>query len=118
MKNKSILIKKADEFAFLIYKISKNFPKEELYGLTSQLRRATLSVPLNVIEGFSRNNKKEYKRFLAISYGSLKESKYLLYFVNREKYINRKDYEKAIDLSEELAKMIWSAIQTIKNKQN
>lgn len=117
MKNESILVKKADEFAFLIYKISKKFPKDELYGITSQLRRAALSVPLNIIEGFSRNNKKEYKRFLAISYGSLKESKYLLHFANRENYIEKSDYKKSLDLADELGKMIWSSIQTLKQNQ-
>lgn len=114
MNNESILIKKADEFAFEVYKVSKNFPKDEMYGLISQLRRAALSVPLNAIEGFARNNKKEYKRFLEISYGSLKESKYLLHFSNRENYLDQASYQKLLNLAEELGKIIWSAIQTLK----
>ena len=114
MNNESILIKKADEFAFEAYKISKNFPKYEIYGLTSQLRRAALPVPLNAIEGFTRNNKKEYRSFLEISYGSLKETKYLLYFSNRENYLNKEEYQRLLNLAEELGKIIWSAIQTLK----
>jgi len=117
MKNESILVKKADEFAFEVYKISKNFPKDEIYGLTSQMRRAALSVPLNAIEGFSRNNKKEYKRFLEISYGSLKETKYLLHFAHRENYLNTLEYQKLLNLADELGKIIWSAIQTLKQNQ-
>lgn len=117
MENNSILVKKADEFAFGVYGASRTFPKDEIYGLTSQLRRAALSVPLNAIEGFARNNKKEYKRFLEISYGSLKESKYLLHFSNRENYLNQEDYQKLLNLAEELGKIIWSAIQTLKENK-
>jgi len=117
MENKSILIQKADEFAFEVYKISKKFPKDEIYGLTSQLRRAALSIPLNAIEGFARNNKKEYRRFLEISYGSLKESKYLLHFSRRENYLNVQDYQKLLNFAEELGKIIWSAIRTLKQNQ-
>jgi len=71
---------KMDEFVHLIYKITKNFPKEELYGVTSQLRRAALSIILNYIEGYARVKDKVHKNFLEISYGSLKEVKYLLHF--------------------------------------
>ena len=80
----SILLQKADDLAYKIYQESKKFPKEEMYGLTSQLRRAILSVPLNIVEGYGRQSKKEYGRFLNIAYGSLKEAKYLLHFAHRE----------------------------------
>ncbi|PJB19449.1 four helix bundle protein, partial [Candidatus Falkowbacteria bacterium CG_4_9_14_3_um_filter_36_9] len=60
-------------------KITRSFPKDELYGITSQLRRAALSVILNYIEGYARKRDKVYKNFLEISYGSLKEAKYLLH---------------------------------------
>jgi four helix bundle protein len=110
----NILVKKADNFAYLIYKISKNFPKDEIYGLTSQIRRAALSVPLNIIEGFARQNKNEYRRFLGIAYGSLKETKYLLYFANREKIIKSADYKEIVALSEEIGKLIWSTIKTLR----
>lgn len=71
-----------DEYVKEVYLITKNFPKEEIYGLTSQLRRATLSVMLNYVEGYARRKGagcKVYQNFLEISFGSLKESKYLLY---------------------------------------
>ncbi len=112
-----ILKNKADEFAFLVYKITKDFPRDEIYGITSQLRRASLSVVLNYIEGFARVGDKQFKNFLQMSYGSLKESKYLLYFSYREKYMNEKEYKKLISLSEELGAMLWKTIQGVKNKE-
>jgi len=115
MKN-SILFKKADELAHLIYKITKNFSKEEVYGLTSQMRRAVLSVPLNIVEGFARQRDKSYKQFLLIAYGSLKETKYLLHFSSVEGLIKEDDYKKAVSLAEEVGKMLWSAINKIKER--
>ena len=72
----------ADQLTKLIYKATKKFPKEELYGLSSQLRRATLSVPCNIVEGSSRGTDKEYVRFLYIAKGSLSETEYLLHLSN------------------------------------
>ncbi len=66
-----------------IYKITKKFPREELFGITSQLRRSTMSIIHNYIEGFARRKEDEckvYKNFMEIAYGSLKKAKYLLFF--------------------------------------
>lgn len=115
MKN-SILFEKSDKLAHLVYKLTKNFPKEELYGLTSQLRRAVLSVPLNIVEGFARQKDKSYRQFLLIAYGSLKETKYLLHFSLEGKLISDKEYKSTISLAEEVGKMLWSMIKTFKNK--
>lgn len=104
---------KMDEFVHLIYNISKCFPKEELYGVTSQIRRAALSIILNYIEGYARRKNKIYKNFLEISYGSLKETKYLLYFSLIERYLTEKDYKRAVKLSEEIGAMLWTTIQKI-----
>ena len=90
------LKKKMDEYAHLIYALTRKFPKEERYGLSSQLQRAALSVVLNYIEGYARGKNKIHKNFLEISYGSLKESKYLLHFSLVEKFLSKKDYEKAL----------------------
>lgn len=111
-----ILKKKADEFAFSVYKVTRNFPREEIYGITSQLRRASLSVVLNYIEGYARTGDKSYKNFLQMSYGSLKESKYLIYFSCRENYIDKNDYNNLINLTEEIGSMLWKTIQGIKEK--
>jgi len=111
-----ILKNKADEFALKTYQVTKNFPKEEIYGITSQLRRSSLSVILNYIEGYARKGDKQYKNFLTISYGSLKEAKYLIYFSLREKYLHKKDYDLLINLSEEIGAMLWKTIQGLKAK--
>jgi|SRR3989344_7394610 len=108
-----ILKLKMDEFVHLTYKISKGFPKDELYGVTSQLRRASLSVILNYIEGYARRRDKVYKNFLEISYGSLKESKYLLHFSLVEKYLTESDYKRSMAIADEIGKMLWSIIQKI-----
>jgi len=107
---------KMDEFVHLVYKITKDFPKEEIYGVTSQLRRSALSVILNYlnyIEGYARARDKVYKNFLEISYGSLKESKYLLHFSLVEGYLTNNNYKQVILLAEEIGKMLWSTIQKI-----
>ena len=77
---------KMDAYAHKVYAITKSFPRDELYGVVSQLRRAALSVILNYIEGYARKGDKVHRNFLQISYGSLKESKYLLHFSLIEGY--------------------------------
>jgi four helix bundle protein len=76
-----------DQLVHRVYDVSEHFPKNEVFGVTSQLRRASLSIILNYIEGYARKRKNVYKHFLEISYGSLKDTKYLLYFSFKRKYI-------------------------------
>ncbi len=83
---------KMDSFVHSVYGITKSFPKDELYGVTSQIRRASLSIILNYIEGYARQRKLVKLNFWEISYGSLKETKYLLHFCFKENYISEKDY--------------------------
>jgi four helix bundle protein len=66
----------ADEIAVLLYQVTKEFPKEELFGLTSQMRRAAVSVPSNIVEGCARDSQADYVRFLNIAFGSLRELHY------------------------------------------
>ena len=66
----------ADEVAVLVYQVTAEFPQAELYGLTSQMRRAAVSVPSNIVEGCVRDSQKDYLRFLYIAFGSLKELHY------------------------------------------
>jgi four helix bundle protein len=66
----------ADELAVLIYRVTRTFPKDEIYGLTSQMRIAAVSVPSNIVEGCARESQTEYLRFLEIAFGSLRELHY------------------------------------------
>jgi len=106
-----------DEYAHLIYKVTRGFPKEELYGTTSQLRRSVLSVSLNYIEGYARMRNKVNKNFLEISYGSLQESRYLLDFCLKEEYIHRNDYEKASGLADKIGAMLWGGNLKVINRR-
>jgi four helix bundle protein len=105
------LKKLMDEYAFKIYEITKEFPKDEIYGLTSQLRRAGLSIILNYIEGYARRKKLVYKNFLEISYGSLKETKYLIYFSLKQEYLKKEKYQELDRLGEEIGAMLWGIMR-------
>ena len=105
-----------DEYVNKVYDFTKDFPKEEIFGLTSQLRRSALSVILNYIEGYARQQKNVLRNFLEISYGSLKESKYLVYFSHRRSYLTMKRYEELMDLADKIGAMLWGIISKIKNK--
>jgi len=102
----------ADELAWIVYSLTDNFPKAELYGLTSQLRRAALSVVLNIVEGHSRNNKNEFRRFLLIALGSLAETDYLIQFALKREYINKKAYNKTIQLREDCGRVLWKLMKS------
>src|SRR4030042_1884474 len=81
----------ADEIAVLIYKVTKGFPKDEIYGLTSQMRRAAVSVPSNIVEGCARESQIEYLRFLEIAFGSLRELHYQFTLASRLGYVKEWD---------------------------
>ncbi|MBU4057039.1 four helix bundle protein [Patescibacteria group bacterium] len=109
---------KMDEYAHFVYKIARSFPKTEIYGITSQIQRATISVVLNYIEGYARNKILVKQNFWEISYGSLKESKYLLNFCYKEKFISEEDYKKSLAMAEEIGAMLWRAIESLKRTNN
>ena len=107
------LKERMDEFVHLIYKITKNFPKEELYGANSQLRIASLSVVLNYVEGYARKRTKTLKYFLEISYGSLQEAKYLIHFSYKEAWVLNDEFKKAHNLANEIGAMIWGILRKL-----
>lgn len=82
--------KLADELAIHIYQVTKTFPKEEIYGLTSQMRRAAVSVASNIVEGCARESQTEYVRFLEIAFGSLRELHYQVGLSSRLGYLSEK----------------------------
>jgi four helix bundle protein len=73
-----IVWQKAHQLVLAIYKATKTFPKDEMYGIVSQIRRAAVSVPANISEGFRRRTKADKQRFLTIAHGSLEETRYFL----------------------------------------
>lgn len=98
---------KADELAKKVYAEALTFPKEEVFGLTSQLKRAVLSVPLNIVEGHSRNSKNDFHRFLAIALGSLAETDYLLGFAHDLGYLNKSQFQELDLLREAVGQLTW-----------
>lgn len=85
----------ADEVAVLIYQVTATFPKEELYGLTSQMRRAAVSVPSNIVEGCARSSLADYLRFLYIAFGSLRELHYQFGLAMRLEFIQKQNVSEA-----------------------
>ena len=108
---------KMDAFAHNCYAITKTFPKEELFGSSSQLRRASLSVILNFLEGFARQRTMVKKNFWEISYGSLKESMYLLKFSKEEGFCSQEAIINTISLGEEIGAMLWKMLQSLNKKE-
>ena len=96
-----------------IYKITQNFPKEEIYGLTSQLRRAAVSVPSNIAEGFTRLHNKEYRQFLYISLGSCAELNTQIIISSRLSYLSTEKVNETLNEIEEISKMIMGLIKKI-----
>lgn len=104
---KLIVWQKADELAYQVYLETKKFPKEETYGITSQLRRAVLSIPTNLVEGVGRQGRREVKQFANIALGSLAETEYLLEFSLKLKYFDQKVYSKLENLRQEVGNLLW-----------
>ena len=107
--------KLADDLSFNVYQITKEFPQEERYGITSQLRRAALSISTNIVEGYSRKGDKELSHFISISLGSLAETKYLLHFSDRLGLLSKDGYLTIKEGYEVLGKKLWRFYQSINN---
>ncbi|KKQ27545.1 MAG: S23 ribosomal protein [Candidatus Magasanikbacteria bacterium GW2011_GWC2_37_14] len=101
---------KIHAFVLLTYNITNDFPRSELYGTVSQLRRAAVSVMLNLVEGFGRRKEKVKLNFFEISYGSARECKYLIFLALEKKWIDKQAYEKIFVLLDEISAMLWSMI--------
>jgi len=106
--------KLADELAFRVYQVTKKFPQSELYGLTSQIRRAALSIPTNIVEGYSRKGDKELAHFVNISLGSLAEVKYLLHFSRRLGFVSGDDFDALERRYKELGGKLWKFYEKVR----
>jgi len=107
---------KAHKFVILMYKYTKDFPRNEEYGLTSQLRRASLSVPTNMVEGQASNSKKDFLNFLNIANRSLVESEYLLELSFELQYLSKERYSELDNLRCETGILLNGLIHSIKTK--
>lgn len=107
---------KAIELSTEIYEVSKEFPKEEQYGLTIQLRRAVVSVASNIAEGAGRNSDKEFIQFLSIAYGSLFEIQTQVIIAQKLKYLEEHLTTALLDKIDELQKMTFQFRKNIKIK--
>lgn len=107
---KSILLVKE------IYLLTSNFPKSEIFGISIQMRRAAVSIPSNIAEGYSRKNLKEYLQFLRISYGSATELETQI-IISKEIY-PKNTYFTIEKLLEEIQKMLWSMIEKLENNNH
>lgn len=96
-----------------LYKETKCFPKDEVYGITSQLRRATSSVPTNIAEGCGRGSDKDFSRFVQIAMGSASETEYLILLSGDLNYLTKEATEKYIDQINEIKKMLVALIKKL-----
>ena len=104
--NDLVAFQKADELAFQVYRLTEVFPRHEQFGITSQLRRAALSIPTIIGEGYGRRSRKELSHYINIALGSLAETEYLLNFSLRLGYCSPERYEAVKLLSDETGKVL------------
>jgi len=109
-----IVWQKAHQFVLDVYRLTENFPKSEIYGLTSQLRRAAVSIPANIAEGFKKRGKADKARLLNIAQGSLEECRYYLILVNELNYGDMKSLQAQI---EEVSKLLEAYTVAILNSR-
>ncbi|MFI5132944.1 MAG: four helix bundle protein [Chitinophagales bacterium] len=108
-----IVWQRAHHFVLNVYKYTHNFPKEEMYALTSQFRRAAISVAANIAEGFRKKSDKDKMRFYNISQGSLEECRYYLILAND---LNYGENQLLVGQLQEVSKMLDAVIRSIQSK--
>ena len=105
---------KAHEYTLNVYEITKLFPKEEIYSLTNQLRRAALSIPANIAEGCGKNSQLDFANFLNIALGSANESEYLLILSKDLNYLKIESFDKLFKLINEIKGMLIVLISKVR----
>ena len=111
-----IVWQKSMKLVTQIYLITKGFPKEELYGLTPQIRRSCVSIPSNIAEGYGRNSTNDYVRFLQIASGSLYELQTQLEICLNLDYLSKQRFEEIYEQSREIERMLSSLIKKVGDK--
>ena len=101
------------DLVIALYELTEQFPRSEIYGLISQMRRAAISIPSNIAEGYRRGSKKDYAHFLSIAHGSLSELETQILLA--QSVYSRLQYEKVLALSDETGRMLYGLIKTLKH---
>jgi len=107
----------ADEVVILVYELTRDFPKEEIYGLTAQARRAAVSVSSNIVEGCARESQIEYFRFLEIAYGSLRELDYQISLAVKLGYTNPQLSEPCLSKIGETLKVLGALVLSMRTRR-
>lgn len=108
-----IVYQKAYKLALGIYRITKKYPKEEIYGLISQMRRSSVSIPCNIAEGYRRGHRKEYIQFLHMAHGSCGELETLLSLSYDLAMIDRDTFEELYPMQEEISRLLRGLILSL-----
>ena len=109
---------KAHALVIAVYTATQRFPKEEIYGLTSQIRRAAVSIPANIAEGCGKEGDVEFRRYLLIAMGSASELEYLLMLAHDLKYLEGTNYQSLHESVIEIRRMLNSFIVKLKSRKN
>ena len=115
--HKLLCWQKSVELSVLIYELTRMFPREELYGLTSQIRKAAVSAPANISEGAADRSRDEFRNFLRIAIGSLNELNTLLEIARRVGYLKPQDSSKAQKLLDECLALTFGLRKSLNNAQ-
>jgi four helix bundle protein len=104
----------ADRLALAVYRYTQRFPKEEMFGLTAQLRRAAVSIPSNIVEGCARHSEADYLRFLDVAYASSREVEYQLSLAARLGYLEAEAHREVSGLCVETSKVIAGLLRALR----
>ncbi len=112
-RKKDPAFEKSVELAHKVYDLLESFPNDERYGICNQLRRAVLSIPANITEGYARRKGKVFLNHLEIAYGSLMEVKFFLYFSCQRNFITKEQYTKCWTVIDQVGALLWKSITNL-----
>ena len=105
---------RSHQFTLKIYEVTKSFPKDETYALTSQLRRSASSIPANIAEGCGKNTNQDFAKYLNISLGSSNESEYFIILSKDLNYLSQQDFDMLFVLINEIKAMLMALISKVR----